>query len=83
MLNVLLAIGAATSVDLAMQLAGADSAVRMIAYVLFDIGFLGLEIMKRKACTVHGLNTAVTLGRSFGRGCLLRRRRLAGSGGSS
>ena len=35
------AVGAAAFVDLAMHLAGADGAVRVIAYVVSGIGFLG------------------------------------------
>jgi putative Mg2+ transporter-C (MgtC) family protein len=39
--NVLVAVGAAAFVDLAERLAGADGAVRVIAYVVSGIGFLG------------------------------------------
>lgn len=44
--NVLVAVGAAAFVDLAMHLAGADGAVRVIAYVVSGIGFLGAGVMR-------------------------------------
>lgn len=47
--NVLVAVGAAAFVDLAERLAGADGAVRVIAYVVSGIGFLGAGAIMRKA----------------------------------
>jgi putative Mg2+ transporter-C (MgtC) family protein len=59
--NVLVAVGAAAFVDLAMRLAGADGAVRVIAYVVSGIGFLGAGVIMKQGLDVRGLNTAATL----------------------
>ncbi|MBF7682015.1 MgtC/SapB family protein [Acinetobacter sp. B5B] len=59
--NVLVAIGAAAFVDTAMLLHGSDGAVRVIAYVVSGIGFLGAGVIMRDGGTIHGLNTAATL----------------------
>src|SRR6201985_1154964 len=59
--NVLVAVGAAAFVDLAMQLSGADGAVRVIAYVVSGIGFLGAGVIMKQMPDVRGLNTAATL----------------------
>src|ERR1700759_2397556 len=59
--NVLVAVGAAAFVDLAMQLNGADGAVRVIAYVVSGIGFLGAGVIMKEGTNVRGLNTAATL----------------------
>ena len=59
--NVLVAVGAAAFVDLAMQLDGADGAVRVIAYVVSGIGFLGAGVIMKQGMDVRGLNTAETL----------------------
>ena len=59
--NVLVAVGAAAFVDLAMHLAGADGAVRVIAYVVSGIGFLGAGVIMKQGLDVRGLNTAATL----------------------
>jgi putative Mg2+ transporter-C (MgtC) family protein len=59
--NVLVAVGAAAFVDLAMQLNGADGAVRVIAYVVSGIGFLGAGVIMKEGMNVRGLNTAATL----------------------
>src|SRR5579872_4191178 len=59
--NVLVAVGAAAFVDLAMHLAGADGAVRVIAYVVSGIGFLGAGVIMKQGMDVRGLNTAATL----------------------
>lgn len=57
----LVAVGAAAFVDLAMHLAGADGAVRVIAYVVSGIGFLGAGVIMKEGMNVRGLNTAATL----------------------
>lgn len=67
--NVLVAVGAAAFVDLAMQLAGADGAVRVIAYVVSGIGFLGAGVIMKEGMNVRGLNTAATLWSSAAVGC--------------
>lgn len=59
--NVLVAIGTAAFVDTAMLLHGSDGAVRVIAYVVSGIGFLGAGVIMRDGGTIHGLNTAATL----------------------
>jgi putative Mg2+ transporter-C (MgtC) family protein len=59
--NVLVAVGAAAFVDLAMHLAAADGAVRVIAYVVSGIGFLGAGVIMKEGTNVRGLNTAATL----------------------
>lgn len=59
--TVLVAVGAAAFVDLAMRLAGADGAIRVIAYVVSGIGFLGAGVIMKEGMNVRGLNTAATL----------------------
>ena len=45
-------------VDLAMHLSGADGGVRVIAYVVSGIGFLGAGVIMKQGMDVRGLNTA-------------------------
>ncbi|WP_432261872.1 MgtC/SapB family protein [Cupriavidus sp. TMH.W2] len=59
--NVLVAVGAAIFVDMANRLAGHDGAVRVVAYVVSGIGFLGAGVIMREEGNVRGLNTAATL----------------------
>src|ERR1700755_3344403 len=59
--NVLVAVGAAAFVDLANDLAGSDGSVRVIAYVVSGIGFLGAGAIMKEGMNVRGLNTAATL----------------------
>ncbi len=59
--NVLVAVGAAIFVDIATNLTGAECAVRVIAYVVSGIGFLGAGVIMRQEGNIHGLNTAATL----------------------
>jgi putative Mg2+ transporter-C (MgtC) family protein len=59
--NVLVAVGASAFVDLADHLNGADGAVRVIAYVVSGIGFLGAGAIMKEGLNVRGLNTAATL----------------------
>ena len=65
----LVAVSAAAFVDLAMQLADADGAVRVIAYVVSGIGFLGAGVIMKEGMNVRGLNTAATLWGSAAVGC--------------
>ncbi len=67
--NVLVAVSAAAFVDLAMKLADADGAVRVIAYVVSGIGFLGAGVIMKEGMNVRGLNTAATLWGSAAVGC--------------
>src|SRR6201986_896126 len=59
--NALVAVGAAAFVDLAMHLSGNDGAVRVIAYVVSGIGFLGAGAIIKAGLDVRGLNTPATL----------------------
>lgn len=59
--NVLVAVGAAIFVDMANRLGGADGAVRVVAYVVSGIGFLGAGVIMREEGNVRGINTAATL----------------------
>jgi putative Mg2+ transporter-C (MgtC) family protein len=59
--NVLVAVGAAAFVDLANHLTGSDGSVRVIAYVVSGIGFLGAGAIIKEGMNVRGLNTAATL----------------------
>src|SRR5271156_2053788 len=59
--NVLVCVGAAAFVDLANRLAGAEGSVRVIAYVVSGIGFLGAGAIMKEGMNVRGLNTAATL----------------------
>jgi putative Mg2+ transporter-C (MgtC) family protein len=52
-----------------MQLADADGAVRVIAYVVSGIGFLGAGVIMKEGMNVRGLNTAATLWGSAAVGC--------------
>jgi putative Mg2+ transporter-C (MgtC) family protein len=67
--NVLVAVSAAAFVDLAMHLTAADGAVRVIAYVVSGIGFLGAGVIMKEGMNVRGLNTAATLWGSAAVGC--------------
>ncbi|WP_210357379.1 MULTISPECIES: MgtC/SapB family protein [Sphingomonas] len=59
--NALVALGAAAFVDLAQRLAGNAEAIRVIAYVVSGIGFLGAGVIMKEGMNVRGLNTAATL----------------------
>ncbi|MBA8838057.1 MgtC/SapB family protein [Ochrobactrum sp. RH2CCR150] len=59
--NALVALGAAAFVDLAMRIAGAPEATRVISYVVSGVGFLGAGVIMKEGMNVRGLNTAATL----------------------
>jgi len=67
--NVLVAVGAAAFVDLANHLTGPEGSVRVIAYVVSGIGFLGAGAIMKEGMNVRGLNTAATLWASAAVGC--------------
>jgi putative Mg2+ transporter-C (MgtC) family protein len=67
--NVLVAVGASAFVDLAYHLSGPDGSVRVIAYVVSGIGFLGAGAIMKEGMNVRGLNTAATLWASAAVGC--------------
>jgi putative Mg2+ transporter-C (MgtC) family protein len=59
--NVLVCVGAAAFVDIGNHLTGAEGSVRVIAYVVSGIGFLGAGAIMKEGMNVRGLNTAATL----------------------
>ncbi len=59
--NVLVAVGAAAFVDLGGRMGAGDGFVRVIAYVVSGIGFLGAGVIMKEGAQVRGLNTAATL----------------------
>src|SRR5271165_1125250 len=59
--NVLVAVGAAAFSDLGFRLTGAEGAVRIVAYVVSGIGFLGAGVILKDGGSIRGLNTAATL----------------------
>ena len=67
--NVLVCVGAAAFVDLANRIDGAEGALRVIAYVVSGIGFLGAGVIMKEGLNVRGLNTAATLWASAAVGC--------------
>jgi putative Mg2+ transporter-C (MgtC) family protein len=67
--NVLVAVGASAFVDLANHLTGSEGSVRVIAYVVSGIGFLGAGAIMKEGKNIRGLNTAATLWTSAAVGC--------------
>ena len=59
--NVLVALGSAAFVDMGIQMAGADGAMRVLANVVTGVGFLGAGLILREGATIRGLNTAATV----------------------
>jgi len=59
--HVLVAVGAATFVDIGMHLNGRAGATQVIAYVVSGVGFLGAGVIMKQGNNVWGLNTAATL----------------------
>lgn len=59
--NVLVAIGASAFVDIGMRLTGTEGAVRVTAYVVSGVGFLGAGVIMKEGLNIRGLNTAATL----------------------
>ena len=59
--HVLVAVGAATFVDIGMHLNGNAGATQIIAYVVSGVGFLGAGVIMKEGSQVWGLNTAATL----------------------
>jgi putative Mg2+ transporter-C (MgtC) family protein len=59
--NVLVSVGAATFVDVGMNLSGHAGATQVIAYVVSGVGFLGAGVIMKEGKNVWGLNTAATL----------------------
>ena len=59
--NALVAVGAATFVDIGQHLNGNPGATQVIAYVVSGVGFLGAGVIMKEGGNVWGLNTAATL----------------------
>lgn len=63
--NVLVCVGAAMFVDLAVRYhalnGGSPSPLQVIAYVVSGVGFLGAGVIMRQEGNVRGINTAATL----------------------
>ncbi|MXV36268.1 MULTISPECIES: MgtC/SapB family protein [unclassified Saccharibacter] len=59
--HALVALGASAFVDLAQHLGDANSAIRVISYVVSGVGFLGAGVIMKDGGTISGLNTAATL----------------------
>ena len=59
--HALVAVGAATFVDIGMHLNGVAGATQIIAYVVSGVGFLGAGVIMKQGSNVWGLNTAATL----------------------
>eukprot|EP01036_Dinobryon_divergens_P011417 gene11417-15362_t len=59
--NTLVAVGAAVFVDLAQRLDGSGGAVRVVAYVVSGIGFLGAGAILARGEIVRGLTTAASI----------------------
>ncbi len=59
--TVLVAVGGAAFADLGLSIGGSEGAVRIIAYVVSGIGFLGAGVILKDGTTIRGLNTAATL----------------------
>lgn len=59
--NALVALGAAAFVDLAQRLAGDIESLKVIAYVVSGVGFLGAGAIIKDGASVRGMNTAATL----------------------
>lgn len=63
--NVLVAVGAALFVDIAMRYfalyGGTPSPLHVIAYVVSGVGFLGAGVIMREEGNIRGINTAATL----------------------
>lgn len=78
--NVLVAVGAAAFVDLALLIAGTDGAARVISYVVSGVGFLGAGVIMKDGGNVRGLNTAATLWASAAVGACAGADRLAEAG---
>ncbi|MCX2562055.1 MgtC/SapB family protein [Acetobacter farinalis] len=59
--NALVALGAAAFVDLAQRLAGGVESLKVIAYVVSGVGFIGAGTIIKDGASVRGMNTAATL----------------------
>jgi putative Mg2+ transporter-C (MgtC) family protein len=59
--HVLVAVGAATFVDIGMHLNGHVGGTQIISYVVSGVGFLGAGVIMKQGSNVWGLNTAATL----------------------
>lgn len=71
--TVLVAVGAAMFVDVAMRFnqlhGGSPGPLQVLAYVVSGVGFLGAGVIMREEGNVRGINTAATLWASAAVGC--------------
>lgn len=71
--NVLVCVGAALFVDIAMRFqelhGGSPGPLQVIAYIVSGVGFLGAGVIMRDGGSVRGINTAATLWGSAAVGC--------------
>lgn len=71
--TVLVAVGAAMFVDVAMRFSqlhgGSPGPLQVLAYVVSGVGFLGAGVIMREEGNVRGINTAATLWASAAVGC--------------
>jgi putative Mg2+ transporter-C (MgtC) family protein len=58
---VLVSVGSAAFAHLGLRILGAEGEIRIIAYVVSGIGFLGAGVIMKEGLHVRGLNTAATL----------------------
>ena len=58
---VLVTVGAAAFAHLGIRLWGSEGEVRVVAYIVSGIGFLGAGVIMKEGAEVRGLNTAATL----------------------
>lgn len=59
--NVLVAVGSAGFADMGSHIMGPEGSIRIIAYIVSGIGFLGAGVIMKDGTNVRGLNTAATL----------------------
>ncbi len=59
--NTLVALGAAIFVDLGLRMGGRVDDIRVVAYVVSGVGFLGAGAIMKEGINIRGINTAATL----------------------
>jgi len=59
--HVLVAIGSATFVDMAVQIGGPGDGLRVMANIVTGVGFLGAGLILKEGANIRGLNTAATV----------------------
>jgi putative Mg2+ transporter-C (MgtC) family protein len=59
--HVLVAIGSAAFVDMAVQVGGPADGLRVMANIVTGVGFLGAGLILKEGANIRGLNTAATV----------------------